>query len=124
MSSSSSERPYQTKLRLEHEAIHEFVDRDSTSIVMEYLPQLPTFKTYLIFGCVLNDIHLGFEENLSSYARTKLTLFWIARNPVWYFHRRNCTLCCLKQREPLIRVRKYMKWMKKRLQRFHKIQFY
>jgi hypothetical protein len=59
MSSSSRERPYQTKLRLEREAIHEFVDRDSTSIVMSYLPDLPgrpELATYLNFQCVASDL--------------------------------------------------------------------
>jgi hypothetical protein len=56
MSSSSSERPYQTKLRLQREAINEFVDRDSTGIVMEYSKALPNREIYIKSRCYLLDI--------------------------------------------------------------------
>jgi hypothetical protein len=62
MSSSSSERPYQTKLRLQREAINEFVDRDSTGIVTEYLSEIsPRSDVLYDFECVRSDLNLTYR---------------------------------------------------------------
>jgi hypothetical protein len=50
-------RPYILKLEQQRKAIHEFVDRDSTSIVMQYMPEMVPFSLFKRFRCTLYDIH-------------------------------------------------------------------
>jgi hypothetical protein len=59
-------RPYELKLEQQRKAIHEFVDRDSTSIVMQYMPEMVPFSVYLKFYCVLSDIRFNNWFNLGS----------------------------------------------------------
>jgi hypothetical protein len=88
MSSSSCERPYQTKLRLEREAIHEFVDRDSMGIVMEYLPLLVPLEVYKRVRCITHELHRFYHEGISTKRFVRR-----ARESKIEYHNSNCHQC-------------------------------
>jgi hypothetical protein len=66
-------RPYLLKLDQQHRAIHEFVDRDSTSIVMQYMPEMPSDLEKKMFICPLSDINCMSDNTMDqSYVVTEL----------------------------------------------------
>jgi hypothetical protein len=128
MSSSSSERPYQTKLRLEREAIHEFVDRDSTGIVMQYLPLTPLIETYIKFECCLIELY-SIRQDIVFWERhaVKITLKRLLCNHNGRFsftHEYRCAFCKFRNASLHGHLKGLTRNLKRTLLRFHKIQFY
>jgi hypothetical protein len=75
-------RPYILKLEQQRKAIHEFVDRDSTSIVMQYMPELPSRDTHSKFACVTGDLEFSEYLHSTMYKQFKHR-FDLLRNYCW-----------------------------------------
>jgi hypothetical protein len=87
--------------------VNDFVDRDSTSIVLQYMIDTPAFDVYLKFQCVLQRINWNADFDLQLRMR-------IMRST------HSCFYC--ETEYPVLRLH-CIEYLKDKLKSYHKIHF-